>query len=183
MPRAVFGRPGGTRTPSPRFWRPMLYQLSYWPIPNGKFGVRRLKPDCPNVRRSNFDVLTSWHVWIPTSNCLLALPMCRVLPAEPTVLAELEPLRTLAAVLRRAVVAAFAVGARQRHYLAHDPSPKRSPRPPSASPDTGPSDGHRRHPSVTRQSPKSFRRRPSGRLRESRSARPFRAPPASSVHR
>ena len=25
------GRPGGSRTPSPRFWRPVLYQLSYWP--------------------------------------------------------------------------------------------------------------------------------------------------------
>ena len=26
------GRPGGTRTPNPRFWRPMLCQLSYWPF-------------------------------------------------------------------------------------------------------------------------------------------------------
>ncbi len=26
------GRGGGTRTPDPRFWRPMLYQLSYTPI-------------------------------------------------------------------------------------------------------------------------------------------------------
>src|SRR5690606_36413999 len=26
------GRSGGTRTPGPRFWRPMLYQLSYTPI-------------------------------------------------------------------------------------------------------------------------------------------------------
>src|SRR5262245_38300201 len=25
------GRSGGTRTPDPRFWRPMLYQLSYTP--------------------------------------------------------------------------------------------------------------------------------------------------------
>src|SRR6266702_3108023 len=25
------GRPGGTRTPNPRFWRPVLHQLSYWP--------------------------------------------------------------------------------------------------------------------------------------------------------
>src|SRR6266498_3070687 len=25
------GRPGGTRTPNHRFWRPGLYQLSYWP--------------------------------------------------------------------------------------------------------------------------------------------------------
>ena len=25
------GRPGGNRTPNLRFWRPSLYQLSYWP--------------------------------------------------------------------------------------------------------------------------------------------------------
>jgi hypothetical protein len=28
----LFGRPRGSRTPNPRFWRPILYQLSYWPI-------------------------------------------------------------------------------------------------------------------------------------------------------
>ncbi len=27
------GRPGGTRTPNSRFWRPVLYQLNYWPTP------------------------------------------------------------------------------------------------------------------------------------------------------
>ena len=27
-----FGRSGRTRTPDPRFWRPMLFQLSYTPI-------------------------------------------------------------------------------------------------------------------------------------------------------
>src|ERR1700761_6153101 len=32
------GRSGGARTPSPRFWRPVLYQLSY--TPNGKRHVR-----------------------------------------------------------------------------------------------------------------------------------------------
>ncbi len=26
------GRPGGTRTPNLRFWRPLLCQLSYWPV-------------------------------------------------------------------------------------------------------------------------------------------------------
>src|SRR5262249_4921612 len=29
---ATNGRPGGTRTPNPRFWRPVLHQLSYWPV-------------------------------------------------------------------------------------------------------------------------------------------------------
>ena len=28
----IGGRSGGTRTHSPRFWRPVLYQLSYTPI-------------------------------------------------------------------------------------------------------------------------------------------------------
>ena len=27
-----YGRPGGTRTPNLRFWRPLLYQLSHWPV-------------------------------------------------------------------------------------------------------------------------------------------------------
>ena len=27
-----YGRPRGTRTPDTWFWRPVLYQLSYWPI-------------------------------------------------------------------------------------------------------------------------------------------------------
>ena len=26
------GRPGGTRTPNARFWRPVLYHLNYWPV-------------------------------------------------------------------------------------------------------------------------------------------------------
>ena len=28
----IVGRPGGTRTPNPRIWSPLLYQLSYCPI-------------------------------------------------------------------------------------------------------------------------------------------------------
>jgi hypothetical protein len=30
----IIGRAGGTRTPDPRFWRPVLYQLSYSPTEN-----------------------------------------------------------------------------------------------------------------------------------------------------
>ena len=36
---ALSGRSGGARTPSPRFWRPVLYQLSYTPkcsVPDNK---------------------------------------------------------------------------------------------------------------------------------------------------
>ena len=31
-PYYKLGRPRGSRTPNPRFWRPILYQLSYWPV-------------------------------------------------------------------------------------------------------------------------------------------------------
>jgi hypothetical protein len=80
----------------------------------------------------------------------------RVLPAEPAVLAELEPFRALATVLRRAVVPAFAVSARQRDNLAHDSSPNgwpriRSGRPPETGRPTGPNPGRSIH--VTRQFP------------------------------
>ena len=50
---------------------------------------------------------------------LLALLVRRVLPAEPAVLGELEPFRALTAVLRRAVVAALAVGAGQLDDVSH----------------------------------------------------------------
>src|SRR5881227_4138658 len=38
------GRGGATRTPDPRFWRPLLYQLSYTPVPVGANSIRRLRP-------------------------------------------------------------------------------------------------------------------------------------------
>src|SRR5437879_13219886 len=36
-----YGRGGATRTPDPRFWRPMLYKLSYTPLPVGSTTIRR----------------------------------------------------------------------------------------------------------------------------------------------
>src|SRR5438552_16504786 len=37
------GRGGATRTADPRFWRPLLYQLSYTPVPVGANSIRRLR--------------------------------------------------------------------------------------------------------------------------------------------
>ncbi len=45
--------------------------------------------------------------------------MRRVLAAEAAELIELQPLRRLLLVLRRAVVPAFALGARQRDDVSH----------------------------------------------------------------
>src|ERR1700737_1470591 len=38
------GRGGATRTPDPRFWRPLLYQLSYTPVPVGANSISRMPP-------------------------------------------------------------------------------------------------------------------------------------------
>src|SRR5438105_13278119 len=38
------GRGGATRTPDPRFWSPLLYELSYTPVPVGATSIRRLRP-------------------------------------------------------------------------------------------------------------------------------------------
>src|ERR1700740_2244691 len=38
------GRSGGTRTPGPRFWRPMLYQLSYTPSDKRQRAGERVRP-------------------------------------------------------------------------------------------------------------------------------------------
>ena len=47
------GRGGGTRTPGPRFWRPMLYQLSYTPIraPPLRQSRSRIKRKAPFASR------------------------------------------------------------------------------------------------------------------------------------
>ena len=44
LPRLLNGRPGGTRTPNSRFWRPVLYQLNYWPTITYYFPYLTAKP-------------------------------------------------------------------------------------------------------------------------------------------
>src|SRR5438270_13851212 len=63
------GRGGATRTPDPRFWRPLLYQLSYTPVPVGANSIRRMRAT------------------------LLGLPVGRVLPAPGAELLDLHPVR------------------------------------------------------------------------------------------
>src|SRR5208283_573177 len=47
QPFVSSGRSGGTRTPSPRFWRPVLYQLSYTPVgPTGRLSMPQRRPGC-----------------------------------------------------------------------------------------------------------------------------------------
>src|SRR3984957_8479616 len=57
---AADGRRGGTRTPNPRFWRPVLYQLSYTPTkgrtcrnarPDARVGGSRGRLDFPASHR------------------------------------------------------------------------------------------------------------------------------------
>ena len=94
-PEQSLYRPGGSRTPSPRFWRPVLYQLSYWPMNNDR-----------DSRRS------------PRSRSLRFL-VPHVLAAVAAELAELEALGRLLSVLRRAVIPALAFGARQTDDVPH----------------------------------------------------------------
>ena len=49
-PRTSASRPGGNRTPNPRFWRPVLYQLSYGPRPLPP-GIRPAPPRPPGPSR------------------------------------------------------------------------------------------------------------------------------------
>src|SRR4030042_4083112 len=80
------GRPGRNRTHNPRFWRAVLYQLSYWPVCAGRSAGAAYS---------------------------FGLPVQRVLAAAGAVLPELDPPRVVAAVLLRRVVALLAFRAGQ----------------------------------------------------------------------
>jgi hypothetical protein len=71
------GRAGGTRTPNRRFWRPLLYQLSYRPLPSSspsfhKCQERLRVPDvkfrlqCQTPgRHQSFDHPREWRISAP----------------------------------------------------------------------------------------------------------------------
>ena len=117
------GRTGGNRTPNPRFWRPVLCQLSY--CPSLTEGLR--PSDSPTRHslalpaRSVPWVASLRSLAISRSRCarsqlsfeLLRFAMRDVLAAEAAVLAQLQPLAGLLLVLGRAVIAPLTLGARQ----------------------------------------------------------------------
>src|SRR5437667_9622827 len=74
------GRGGATRTPDPRFWRPLLYQLSYTPVPVGANSLRRMPP-------------------------LLGFLVGGVFPAPGAELLDLQPVRIVLLVLDARVIA------------------------------------------------------------------------------
>ena len=65
---APSNRPGGTRTPNPRFWRPVLYQLSYGPLFSNGQGRNRTT-DTAIFSRVLYqlsylaDTNTNWPAW------------------------------------------------------------------------------------------------------------------------
>src|SRR5258706_5558722 len=134
------GRPGGSRTPSPRFWRPVLYQLSYWP--KTTISIRLFAPNrapgswlqafwlraCPRLaQRPEPGVRSLFRLFVPG-----------VLPAIPAVLAHLDALGRLLPVLRGAVVPALTFVARQGNDVSHKGSrlPASDSRPEAWSPES-----------------------------------------------
>src|SRR5437763_9603195 len=91
---SVIGRPRGARTPNLRFWRPLLYQLSYWPASAAK------ACKC-NALASN-------------SLPLFRLAMQRVLALMTAELLQFQLLRHRLLVLGRRIVPTLALAALQR---------------------------------------------------------------------
>src|SRR5437588_5918106 len=87
------GRPRGARTPNLRFWRPLLYQLSYW-------------PECAAKGCENTSCL---------AYSLFDLSVHRVFALVTAELLQLELLRHRFLVLGRRVVSTLALGALERN--------------------------------------------------------------------
>src|SRR5215203_2913286 len=112
------GRAGGIRTPDRRFWRPMLYQLSYCP----RLGHARVPAHPPSRPRRQERVRAG-----RTKACSAGLLVKRVLALVRAVLLHLETLAVVDLGLHGDVVAPLALGAFERHLdalftLGHDGS-------------------------------------------------------------
>src|SRR5579863_106114 len=132
------GRAGGTRTPNRRFWRPVLYQLSYCP------SAARTPVTARAAKVGRSATLSPAAGTLPTAprpetgprcprpagprgadECSARLFVEGVLAVPAAELGELDPLPVVLLVLHRDVVAALADLARQRHLhpllvLRHD---------------------------------------------------------------
>jgi hypothetical protein len=71
---AVRHRPGGTRTPNRRFWRPVLYQLSYGPSP---------WPGTESNRRHRDFQSRALPTELPGPNYPVATPVAKSLATSP----------------------------------------------------------------------------------------------------
>src|SRR5271169_2523434 len=121
------GRPGGTRTPNPRFWRPVLHQLSYWP----SLGWRSPRRAQRSRRARGSGLQTRPHAHQQALSLplpLLRLFVGRVLATEAAVLGQLQPLGCLLLVLGRGVVPPLAIGALEDDVVSHSPLPRPEPR-------------------------------------------------------
>jgi hypothetical protein len=77
------GRSGGTRTPSPRFWRPMLYQLSYTPTSCGKLQVQPQPSKGGDCLRPNL----SYSTMLATTPAPTVRPPSRIAKRRPSSIA------------------------------------------------------------------------------------------------
>jgi hypothetical protein len=93
-------RAGGTRTPDRRFWRPMLFQLSYCPRQTGRPG-----------RRARVPASRPEPAGGAGPRRLARLLVDGVTTVVPAVLLHLDALAVVELVLHRDVVAVLALGA------------------------------------------------------------------------
>ncbi len=117
--QAENGRPGGTRTPNMRFWRPPLYHSSYWPvhIPSvSRCLVHRFPLTVP-VLRFPFTFQRGTGNSEPLLTCFLVRS---VSAATITELLELQPLGCSLLVFGSRVIAAFALRAFKSNDISHD---------------------------------------------------------------
>src|SRR5262245_30648887 len=111
----MVSRAGGTRTPDRRFWRPMLFQLSYCPRPDRRAGrVARLPGRPPGPAGGSARRARSGAVPGAGREGLAGLLVDRVAPVVPAVLLHLDALTVVELVLHRDVVPVLALGALER---------------------------------------------------------------------
>ena len=69
----INGRPGGARTPNSRFWRPVLYQLNYWPA--RVFFIRRVGQPSRHRPKKLSVPLCVWYAFVKLAVLLVLNPV------------------------------------------------------------------------------------------------------------